>query len=579
MDDTTGYVPAPYGRACANCARAKCKCILPEAGGICARCYRLNKECRPSARVRRTRRNTPIVSKAVQLEQKLDGLLSLLQANQSQSMPECPSPEIPGQDQVSPRRQDVVAPLLTPEGSTPHGNSPGRSFTTSVGPAEVCSSNTADANAEEVLNCFRNGPLAYLPFVHIPDSVSAAQLEMESPFLWYCICAVQCKHTARQSALSVSIREKAAQALLVDCRKNLDILQGLLVYLGWITFHCQPQKYSLCPPDESHPADCDWNGPTHNLKFPVSRTRTMNERRALLGCFLLSSFISQFLCKPDPLRWTAHMKECLEVLTARKETPNDAVLVQLVQIQLVVDKVIRRSWDENGLAAEDSPRLPTSFFIQTMQHRLQSTKSRIPPEVADNKVVLFHLYQAEVAVYESALSRSATRVEDVDVTRISHLYACLSATKNWVDLLLTVGPEEYVFLPVTIIFQVSHCLSTLFYLSTFGYPGWDREAVTRTADLQSIAQQIIGRLDSVAEAAGIQNEGTDGDSWSKAARILPKLQASWASRLPNAVAIGENSDGQSSALPSVDEDFLEACLNWPDVWLMEPWMQATQNGL
>ncbi|KAF7155365.1 hypothetical protein CNMCM5623_007436 [Aspergillus felis] len=269
------------------------------------------------------------------------------------------------------------------------------------------------------------------------------------------------------------------------------------------------------------------------------------------------------------MRWTAHMKECLEVLTERKETPNDAVLVQLVRIQLVVDKVIRRSWDESGITAEclDNPRLPTSFFIQTMQQQLQSIKGRIPPELADNKVVLFHLYQAEMAVYETALSRSPPRVEDVDVTRISHLYACLAAIKNWFNLLFTVSPEGYVSLPITIIFQVSHCLSTLFYLSTFDYPGWDREAVTRTADLQFISQQVIDRLDSVVEAAGIQNEGTDGDSWTKAARILPKLQASWAPKLPNTVVPAVNAVGQSSALSSIDEGFLEAYLNWPDVWL------------
>ncbi|GFF37907.1 putative HC-toxin efflux carrier TOXA [Aspergillus udagawae] len=307
----------------------------------------------------------------------------------------------------------------------------------------------------------------------------------------------------------------------------------------------------------------------------------MNERRAVLSCFLLSSSISQFLCKPDPMRWTAHMKECLEVLTERKETPNDAVLVQLIRIQLVVDKLIRRSWDESGTTGEgsDSPRLPTSFFIRTMQQQLQSIRSRIPPELADNKVVLFHLYQAEMAVYETAMSRSAIQVEDVDVTRISHLYACLSATKNWLDLLLTISPEEYVSLPVTIIFQVSHCLSTLFYLSTFDYPGWDREAVTRTADLQAISQQVIDRLDSVAEAAGIQNQGTEGDSWSKAARILPKLQASWASKLPNAVVPAVNAGGQSSAPSSIDEGFLEAYVNWPDVWLMESLMLGSQNGV
>ncbi|RHZ55196.1 hypothetical protein CDV55_105096 [Aspergillus turcosus] len=473
-----------------------------------------------------------------------------------------------------------MPPVLTPEGSTPHGDSP------------------ADYGADEVLNSFRSGPLKYLPFVHIPDGVSAAELKAESPFLWSCICAVQCKHTARQSALSVSIREKAAQALLVDCRKNMDILQGLLVYLGWIAFQSQPQKYSLCtyiqlaisvvfdlslhksPPDESRPA-CDESRPIHNPWLPASKTRTMNERRAVLSCFLLSSSISQLLYKPDPMRWTAHMKESLDVLNERKETPNDAVLVQLVQIQLVVDKVIRRSWDDSEFTAEgsDGPRLPASFFIQTMQQQLRSIRNRTPPELAENKVVLFHLYQAEVAIHEIAMSRSATRVEDVDVTRLSHLYACLAATKNWFDLLLTVSPEEYVSLPITIVFQVSHCMSALFNLSTFDYTGWDKEAVIRTANFQSISQQVIGRLHSVAEAAGIQNEGTDGDAWSKAARIIPRLQASWASKLPNAVATAANAVGQSSVPPSVDESFLEAYLNWPDVWLMESLMPGSQNGL
>jgi hypothetical protein len=96
--------------------------------------------------------------------------------------------------------------------------------------------------------------------------------------------------------------------------------------------------------------------------------------------------ISQLLYKPDPMRWTAHMKECLDVLSERKETPNDAVLVQLVQIQLVVDKVIRRSWDESEFTAggSDGPSLPASFFIQTMQQQLRSIRNRTPPELAEN---------------------------------------------------------------------------------------------------------------------------------------------------------------------------------------------------
>lgn len=31
--------PAPYGRACVNCVRAKCKCILRDGGEICERYF------------------------------------------------------------------------------------------------------------------------------------------------------------------------------------------------------------------------------------------------------------------------------------------------------------------------------------------------------------------------------------------------------------------------------------------------------------------------------------------------------------------------------------------------------------
>lgn len=35
--DSGGLIPAPYGRACAGCARAKCKCFYQEGGQTCER--------------------------------------------------------------------------------------------------------------------------------------------------------------------------------------------------------------------------------------------------------------------------------------------------------------------------------------------------------------------------------------------------------------------------------------------------------------------------------------------------------------------------------------------------------------
>ncbi len=36
MESETG-IPAPYGRACSNCSRAKCKCLYMAEGGGCER--------------------------------------------------------------------------------------------------------------------------------------------------------------------------------------------------------------------------------------------------------------------------------------------------------------------------------------------------------------------------------------------------------------------------------------------------------------------------------------------------------------------------------------------------------------
>ena len=82
--------------------------------------------------------------------------------------------------------------------------------------------------------------------------------------------------------------------------------------------------------------------------------RTTEERRAVLGCFLMSSTyvqassgvrlyayicrISSFLQKIDALRWTTHMDECLQVLDEGKECLNDEMLVQQVRLRLVAER-------------------------------------------------------------------------------------------------------------------------------------------------------------------------------------------------------------------------------------------------
>ena len=73
---------ASYGRACAGCYKAKCKCILRGPGLNCERCHRLKQECEPSTVVRK-RLSRKSAYRTAHLEERLDDLVGLLESQAS----------------------------------------------------------------------------------------------------------------------------------------------------------------------------------------------------------------------------------------------------------------------------------------------------------------------------------------------------------------------------------------------------------------------------------------------------------------------------------------------------------------
>lgn len=275
------------------------------------RCYRLDKECRPSAGVRKPK----LLSKKAQLEQQVDDLTSQLNASQTSSRSSGHSTATP-----TPVNGDREPPAFSTPTSHNHTSSTAATFTVpSLQPQQDTKiqesvRSVLDAKEEESLLCsFREEKLPFFPLTAIPpvDAKSILHFKQQSPFLWRCITAIETKERAHQSDLVIGVRREAAERLLVDCRKNLDLLQGLLVYLAWMTYQTQPQKSSFCvytqlaialvvelglnkapPPRGDHSNANDSEGVTPvvlQLRPPSSPTRTMDERRTVLCCFLLSS--------------------------------------------------------------------------------------------------------------------------------------------------------------------------------------------------------------------------------------------------------------------------------------------------
>ncbi|THC94930.1 hypothetical protein EYZ11_005569 [Aspergillus tanneri] len=262
------------------------------------------------------------------------------------------------------------------------------------------------------------------------------------------------------------------------------------------------------------------------LRKPAfTSVRTMNERRAVLGCYLLSSSIAQFVGVMEPLQWTSHMAECLEVLATSKETPNDAILVQLVSMRLIADKIEQGT----GINSEPTPitRAPYAWHVTALESQLADLTNRIPSDLLSNQSIMLCLLDVKVSLYETALANPPDRLaNDVDVRRLDHLYTCLSAVKEFTDILLSCSPASLFNLSMSMIMQISHCFIVLFRLSVFEYPGWDRAAVRRDVDLISLTTQLSEKMGQIASTVGITNDGPLVDSGTRFSRILQRLVTS-----------------------------------------------------
>ncbi|KAL2816419.1 hypothetical protein BDW59DRAFT_10034 [Aspergillus cavernicola] len=565
--DNPGWATAPYGRACAACAQAKCKCLVTEAGGSCARCRRLNRECHPA---RRTRKMNPlrksVTAKTAQLEQRLDELTSLLHAT-GQSRPA-----------VSDSRFSSASPVSSTLSSS-----------VDTPPTEA----TPD---DDILDSFRTNRLPFLPYIHIPPHVAAAEVKAGSPFLWRCLVTLHCNDTARRQKLHIEVKEVAAKALLVEGQRSLDLLQGILAYIGWIGSESQPRKVSLGPsmqmavslvldiglnrPPPQNPEILNSlvlkTGPGYCRPW-ISLVRTMNERRAVLGCFLLCSTVSHTLNRPDPLRWTPHMKECLDILAEAKQTPNDAVLVQLVRAQLVVHRLIKElELEYDAVDDREHAKAPFYSYIKALRSQIDNVRNLTPPELHQNKPLLLHLYHAETTIYETAMAKSASTTGEIDFARLNNLHACLNAITERFNVLFSLPVSAFAYMSSNVLFPSAHSLTTLLRLTTFEYPGWDLAVVRQTSELLSLTQQLSDRFSQAAEVMGFQNTpGVDPDCFTATAKILSGLRAGWASRLPDLQSTALQ-PVEVAPLPDIDLELVESWFSMQDfAWLPEYPMYGT----
>ncbi|KAG7106594.1 Transcription factor himD like protein [Verticillium longisporum] len=548
MESVSDGTPAPYGRACTNCAKAKCKCTLRSVGGACERCHRLSKTCQPAPSVRK-RSKKQVNSRTAHLEKKLDHLAVLLRAS--------------GHGNLSADLESSVSgdPASLTEGSTtPYEDAPYASTSQFTNP--LCQGTSASSTqvhggiysysltsgpeptqqeAELLFINFRDVHLRYFPFVDLSQYASALQMRQERPFLWLCIMAISTRSRPLQLDMSERIRWIISQKLMMEHERNMDYLLGLIAFMAWINvqpgskpFFCFYTQlaialvYDLGLTKELSKFSTPllyWKSIGLNNPYSaVSPPRTMEERRTVLAAYLLSATVASFVKKMDSMRWTKHMDDCLDVLEKSKVIPNDRTLIAMVRMQLIHDEAISiySPRDAMGWAAP-----PPTLYIKALYSKLHAVYQALAPEVKANDIVACRLHDTELAIHESAISQAHSPTNFPNTQRLEALFACLNSIKSWFDLALVIPLSTCPDYGLTFFAQMSHCAINLHRLQTMDDPIWDIATARTIIDLPQVLEKLAVRCTVAADLATASPNDNEEFTFVRAAKMLRMMKSFW----------------------------------------------------
>ncbi|KAM0562440.1 hypothetical protein ACHAPJ_002130 [Fusarium lateritium] len=549
--------PAGYGRACTACQRAKCKCILRPSGQDCERCHRLGKPCQPMATSRKRVAKKSSSSRTAQLEEKLEDLVTILRAAQ----PSNGNLQSSSAGEASPLLNSSnmghltsrLESLATAAASSSSSETQARSYTMphSYGSRSTVdthmdtspSSNGDDTSAlpeptpeeaEAYLNKFREW-LKNFPCIILPHDMTAEVLRKEKPFLWLCIMNITSMSVEQQMNMKERVRQEIATRIIVNHERTLDCLQGLICYISWASTTSSPGKpfiitfcqmavllaYDLgltkAPVEEQYFTICFkmWGG-----RPPPPRLRTLEERRAVVSLWFLTSVMSSFVGKMEALNWTPHMSDCLDVLEKDKQYPSDELLVAFIRYQLVADEAQKLL--VRDVMGESSPA-PTYVFRKSLLEKLQAVRDGLSLNMPVTPVLQAHALATEVQVNSVGLF-----MQDIPVNqRIESMYSCLRAIRSWYDVFFGIPLEKVPGAPFAIYIHLSQIQIALYRLTTSEDPAWDKDLVRNTADLLSLLDQVVGFFTQIDSVYKMKANGGEETVFLMGAKIMRNIRTSW----------------------------------------------------
>ena len=400
------------------------------------------------------------------------------------------------------------------------------------GPLDLQSFGISLAEAEILVDRYKRLMSAGMPYVPISTNTNARHLSTEKPVLLQAICVVAYFHDLpRQRELVKLLTRNLSERILMNNEKSLDILQAILIFVSWYHPHLfQAQQITNLlhlaiamttdmninrPPQQCGDFKTAANKAVHGGSCNDHKVVTLDEHRALAGCFYLTSMIATSFKKIDAMPWTNYLDNALRIIEERGEYESDAYLVQMTRTQHLME----------DLTSSESTSAPVQMYIKTFKFDLERLQERSPYKVPNNALFRMQSLSAEVMIWELALIDIQEKQSTPLRSHLDELYNLVKAIRAFIDVYFSVPDSQYLTVPFSFYAQFAHAFIVLIKLASLDVDGWDMKAVNEELNFTEILEQAAARFEHALHATpdGLKVNNDSFNKWGARVRWMKNM--------------------------------------------------------
>ncbi|KAK5130254.1 hypothetical protein LTR08_002255 [Meristemomyces frigidus] len=407
--------------------------------------------------------------------------------------------------------------------------------------------------------------LPHLPAIVFPPGTTAEHVFKEKPILYVCILSAASFGTLQPETSKQLARE--AVGAIADCvvrngAKSLELIQAMQVLALWYKPPEQAEQTNfyqiihmaavmaldigLGKRFNPSKARRGFGGPNANFAPGPHKTLpqdsdTLEARRAWLTCYYLCASASMVLRRPNLVRWTNYMKECIEVLESHPDAfPSDKLFCQHVKIQHICEDIGLQFLMDDNTATINITDPKVTYALNVLEAQLKNWKENVPAECRGPGLQFFEhvtsLYLHEIALHfnhnvedfrlpftEESLKSVNNTSDTLTQNQMAALEACLKAAHGILDTILSYEMQVVKGLPMLLFFV--RCVYAIVILIKMHVavctPGSELGKMMQAEDLR--VEQYMERLIELFTYV-TQSGGSGGLAHAKIVRILTLLR-------------------------------------------------------